>query len=69
MSGTSEAVGRFGWVRHDTVRLMDALPLVDEPLTDSPRAPAAHRMHWIPAVVALALFLLARFDLLPAMPW
>ncbi len=69
MSASSSSFDRLGWSRHDVVRHMDALPLVDEALADDPRTASFHRMHWISAAIALALFALARFDMLPAMPW
>ena len=65
----STSFDRLNWSHSDLVRHMDALPLVDEPLTGDPSAAPFHRMHWISAAIALTLFMLARFDLLPAMPW
>jgi hypothetical protein len=69
MSASTEAFDRLGWSHNDLAHLMDALPLVDEPLTGDPSAAPIHRMHWISAAIALTLFVLARLDLLPAMPW
>ncbi len=69
MSASSETFDRLGWSQHEVARYMDALPLLDEPLDDVPGSAASHRMHWISAAVALTLFILARLDLLPAMPW
>jgi hypothetical protein len=69
MSAGSETFDRLGWTQHDIARHMDALPLLDEPVMDDAATASAHRMHWISAAVALTLFVLARLDLLPAMPW
>jgi hypothetical protein len=65
MSASTETFDSLGW----SPRHMDALPLIDEPLTDEPGAASFHRMHWAAAAVALTLFVLARLDILPAMPW
>jgi hypothetical protein len=69
MSASSGTFDRLGWTHQDIARHMDALPLLDEPPTDDPGAKSFQRMHWISAAVALTLFVLARLDLLPAIPW
>ena len=69
MSAGSDTLNKLGWSRHEVLRHMDALPLVDDEPTDGPRSARFHRMHWISAAIALTLFVLARLDLLPAMPW
>jgi hypothetical protein len=69
MSGSSETFESLGWTHHEVARHMDALPLLDEPITMDPTARSLQHMHWISAAVAVGLFALARLDLLPAMPW
>ncbi len=69
MSASTETFDRLGWTQHDVARHMDALPLLDEPVSGDATGLSAHRMHWISAAIALTLFVLARLDLLPAMPW
>jgi len=69
MSASTETFDSLGWSPRDVERHMDALPLIDEPLTDEPGAGSFHRMHWVAAAIALTLFVLARLDILPAMPW
>jgi hypothetical protein len=69
MSASSGTFDRLGWTNQDIARHMDALPLLDEAPTDDPEAKSLQRMHWISAAIALTLFVLARLDLLPAIPW
>jgi hypothetical protein len=69
MSASSEAFDSLGWTQQEAARHLDALPLLDDPVAGDPASASFHRMHWISAGVALALFVLARLDLLPAMPW
>ncbi len=64
MSASSDTSDSRGWPRH-----IDALPLLDDPAIDEAGVDSTHRMHWISAAIALALLVLARLDLLPAMPW
>jgi hypothetical protein len=68
MSASGEMF-RLGLTHGDAARHIDALPLLDEPPADDATGLSTHRMHWISAAVALTLFVLARLDLLPAMPW
>jgi hypothetical protein len=69
MSASTETFDRLGWTQHDIARHMDALPLLDEPVTGDGTAWSGQRMHWISAAIALTLFVLARLDLLPTIPW
>jgi hypothetical protein len=50
MSASTETFDSLGW----SPRRMDALPLIDEPLTDERDASSFHRMHWVAAAVAQA---------------
>jgi hypothetical protein len=69
MSASSGTFDGLGWTQADMARHMEALPLLDEPVTADPASRSIHRMHWISAAIALTLFVLARLDLLPAIPW
>jgi hypothetical protein len=69
MSASSGTFDRLGWTHEDVALHMDALPLLDEPVMAEPGSRSVNRLHWISAAIALTLFVLARLDLLPAMPW
>ncbi len=69
MSASSTLFDRNGAWPHGAAHDIDAMPLTDEALTGEPGMTSSHPMQWLSAAIALALFVLARLDLLPAMPW
>ena len=62
MSHSSLAYARTSPVRRAAPDRVDPLSLADDPIQGA-------RLHWLPAVIALALFAAGMLDLLPQVPW